>query len=84
MGSVFANPYVFGFLIALLTAGLVYAYQQSVEPDQEVNKRTFFKVLAAGVLAAIIMTYLVHRPQPPISTEPFVADMSIPSTTPAS
>lgn len=73
MGSLFSNYYVFGFTVAVLTAGLVYAYQQSVEPNPETNKKTFYKTLAAGVMASFAMAYIVNRPQP-VSSEPFNVD----------
>lgn len=83
MGPLFSNSYVFGFTVALLTAGLVYVYQQSVEPDPEANKKTFYKTLAAGVTASFAMAYIVNRPQP-VSTEPFSVDAvaTVPSPTP--
>lgn len=73
------NPYVFGFMVALVGALLMYAYQYTVEPDSENNKKTFYKSLATGVLAALIVTYIVHRPEK-VSSEPFTADTGAAST----
>ena len=73
MTSFLANPYVFGMLIALTTAALVYGYQHTVEPDAETKKKTFYKTFAAGTVAALALAYFVHRPQP-ISSEPFIPE----------
>ena len=71
--SFLANPYVFGILIAVSTAALVFAYQHTVEGDADEKKKTFYKTLAAGTVSALTIAYLVHRP-PPVSSEPFIAD----------
>lgn len=67
------HPYVFSLSIALLTAVLMWLYTRTLEKDSEVVRKTFNKTLLAGVLAALILTYLVHR-QEPVSTEPFTTD----------
>jgi hydrogenase-4 membrane subunit HyfE len=70
----FSNPYVFGISIAILTAAITFAYQYTVAPhEMDANKKSFFKTLAAGIVSAIMLTYVVHRPQP-VSSEPFLPE----------
>ena len=80
--SFLANPYVFGILIAVSTAALVFAYQHTVEGDTDAKKKTFYKTLAAGTVSALTIAYFVHRP-PPVSNEPFIPDAPAVTSTPA-
>lgn len=67
------NPHAFGLCIVVLTAALVYAYQYTVEPDPEANKRTAYKICAAGLVSTLALVWLVYRPTE-VLTEPFNAD----------
>lgn len=67
------HPYVFSLTLALLTATLVWLYARTVETDPDKVTKTFNKTLLAGVIAALALTWLVHR-QEQVSTEPFSAD----------
>lgn len=73
LGFLRTHPYVFSLLIAVVTAALIWLYTRTIEKDKDVVNKTFNKTLAAGVVAALALTWLVHR-QEPISTEPFPAD----------
>lgn len=64
------HPYVFSLAIAVLTAALVWLYTRTIEKDQDKVNKTFNKTLLAGIIAALTLTWLVHR-QEPICTEPF-------------
>lgn len=63
-------PYVFALVVALLTATLMWAYTRTIETDADKIQKTFNKTLAAGVVAALALTWLVHRSEP-LSCEPF-------------
>jgi hypothetical protein len=80
--SFLTNPYVFGILIAVSTAALVFAYQHTVEGDEDAKKKTFYKTLAAGTVSALTIAYFVHRP-PPVSSEPFLPDAPVVTAAPA-
>lgn len=67
------HPYVFALTIAIITAVLVGLYERTIESDPEKVRTTFNKTLAAGVLTALALTWLVHR-QEAVSCEPFQAD----------
>ena len=67
------HPYIFSLAIALLTATLSWLYARTIEKDPEKVGKTFNKTLAAGIVAALLLTWLVHR-QEPVSTEPFSTD----------
>lgn len=73
LGFLRSHPYVFSLTIALVTAALMWLYTRTIEKDPQVVNKTFNKTLAAGVVAALVLTYLVHR-QEAICTEPFTAD----------
>lgn len=66
-------PYVFALAIALLTAVLVWAYTKTIETDPDKVQKTFNKTLLAGVVAALALTWLVHRSEP-LACEPFQPD----------
>lgn len=66
------HPYVFACVVALLTAALVWLYTRTLEKDAEKVRRTFNITLAAGLVAALALTWAVHRAEP-VSTEPFTA-----------
>jgi hypothetical protein len=67
------HPYFFSLTLALLTAGIVWLYARTLEKDGDKVNKTFNKTLAAGVVAALALTWLVHREEP-VSSEPFIAD----------
>jgi hypothetical protein len=74
------NHHVFGVLIALVTAVLVYAYQYTVDPSRDANKKTFYKTLVAGVISSLVLSWAIYRPDH-ISTEPFNSEpVSMPIT----
>ncbi len=73
LGFLRHHPYAYSLAIALLTAVLMWAYTRTLEKDKDVVNRTFYKTLAAGVLAALALAWLVHR-QEPVCTEPFPTD----------
>lgn len=65
------NHYLFGFLIVLVTALLVSAYQYTLDQDQA--QKTFFKTTLAGTVATLGLTYMFFR-EPQVSSEPFLMD----------
>jgi len=65
------KPYVFALAIALVTAILAYAYSKVTDKDSNVSYRTFFKTLAAGALAGVVLTYLSTPRAEAMATEPF-------------
>jgi hypothetical protein len=72
--SILTNPYVFGVLIAVLTAGIMWGLQHSVDPENaDAKKKTFYKTLAAGTISALTLAYAFNR-STPISTEPFIPE----------
>jgi hypothetical protein len=76
LGFLRAHPYAFALAIALVTALLVWAYARTLDRDKDSKdsaNRTFNKTLAAGVIAALALSYLVHR-QEPLCTAPFAAE----------
>lgn len=73
MGFLRNHPYIFALTIALVTATLMWLYTKTIEKDTEKVQKTFNKTLAAGIIAALALTWLVHR-QEPISTEPFTSE----------
>jgi hypothetical protein len=73
LGFLRDHPYLFSMCIALLTASIMWLYTRTVEKDTAVVNSTFTKTLFAGAIAAILLTYLIHR-QEPVCTEPFSAD----------
>lgn len=70
------RPYVFAFVLALATAVLVWLYTKTIEKDAEKVNRTFFKTLAAGVLAGAALTWASSPRAEPVAAEPFDADIS--------
>jgi hypothetical protein len=82
--SILTNPYVFGVMIAVLTAGIMFGLQHSVDPENsDAKKKVFYKTLAAGTVSALALAYAFNRTAP-ISTEPFIPDPpAITSTTSA-
>lgn len=80
--SILTNPYVYGLIVATATAILVYAYQHTIDPSDETNKRqTFYKTLGAGAISAVALAYFIYRPEP-VSTEPFLSDSAMTTTAP--
>ena len=72
--SILTNPYVFGILIAALTACVMWGLQHSVAPeDADAKKKVFYKTLAAGTISALTLAYALNRTAP-ISTEPFLVE----------
>jgi hypothetical protein len=80
MLAFFQNHHIFGISIAVMTAILVYAYQYTIDPVRENNKRTFYKTLAAGVISALVLSWVIYRPEQ-LSTEPFNAEPALPGAT---
>lgn len=68
------TPSAFAILVALLTAVLAWAYERTLEPDAAKVTRTFYKTLAAGAISAVVLTYIVHRPEP-VAPEPFMPEV---------
>lgn len=64
-------PYLFALFIALITAALTWLYERTIEPDAAKVQKTFNKTLLAGVIAALALTWVVHR-QEPTACEPFI------------
>lgn len=67
------QPYVFAFALAMLTATITFFYSKTVEKDQAQVKRTFFKTLAAGVLAGAVLAYFSTPRGEQLAAEPFDA-----------
>lgn len=68
------KPYVFGSLIVVLTAMLVYGLQYTVEPERaEANKKLVYKILIAGGVSVFALGYFIYRPDP-VMTEPYPTD----------
>lgn len=67
------HPYILALAIVLLTATLVWLYTKTIEKDTEKVQKSFNITLAAGIIAALGLTWLAYR-QEPISTEPFTAE----------
>lgn len=77
------KPYVFAFVLSFATAVLVWMYNRTLAPPQGANntpqaeaRRSFFKTLAAGLLAGGALTYLTTRRAgggDAIAAEPFDA-----------
>lgn len=65
------QPYVFAFTLAILTAALAYAYGRVTDVDTTKSYRTFFKTMAAGILAGGLLTYISSPRAEPMATEPF-------------
>lgn len=79
--SILTNPYVFGVLIAALTAAIMWGLQHSVTPeDADAKKKAFYKTLAAGTISALTLAYAFNR-STPISTEPFIPEAPPATTT---
>lgn len=82
MLAVLQKPYVFAFVLSLATAVLVWLYNRTlvkqdakaVDPKAEAY-RSFFKTLAAGLLAGGALTYLTtaRRGGDVVASEPFDA-----------
>lgn len=73
LGFLRNHPYMFALSIAVLTAALMWLYTRTIEKDPEVVRKTFFKTLLVGVIAAFALTWLVHRREP-VCSEPFAAE----------
>jgi hypothetical protein len=72
MLNLITKPPGYGIAIAIITAILTWLYTRTIEPDQDKVTKTFYKTLVAGLIAAAVLSYVAHRPEP-ISTEPFNA-----------
>lgn len=66
------NYYVFALVVALATAVLAWLYARTLEgqKDSEAPGKTFYKTLAAGVVAGGALAWFVSRPEE-VLTEPF-------------
>ena len=73
LGSLKSHPYMVAIVISLLTAGLSWGYARTLSKDPEDARKTFNKTLAAGLIAALLTTWLVHRKEA-LMTEPFTAE----------
>lgn len=73
LGFLKGHPYLVAMAIALLTATLSWAYARTLSQDPEETRKVFNKTLAAGLIAALTLTWVVHR-QEPLSSEPFTSD----------
>jgi hypothetical protein len=71
------QPYIFAFVLACLTAVLVYMYSKTIEKDATRADKIFFKTLAAGVLAGAALTYATS----PRSANVAIAEPFDPTTT---
>lgn len=78
MLAVLQKPYVFAFVLSLATAVLVWMYNRTlVKQDPKADPQTeayrsFFKTLAAGLLAGGALTYLTtRRGNDVVASEPF-------------
>jgi L-cystine uptake protein TcyP (sodium:dicarboxylate symporter family) len=67
------NPHAFAIALAVLTAFLAHMYAKTTESDPQASKKVFWKTLVMGVISGLLLTWLVHRPEP-ITTEPFAAE----------
>lgn len=67
------QPYVFAVALAFATAVLVFLYGRVTDKEASRPTRTFFKTLAAGILAGVALTYMSSSKPEPIATEPFDA-----------
>jgi len=56
------NLYLFGVLVSVLAAVMVFALQYTVDKDPQNNKKIFFKIVAAGLLATAGVGWLATRP----------------------
>ncbi len=78
MLAVLQKPYVFAFVLSLATAVLVWLYNRTLtKAGTNTNAadeayRSFFKTLAAGLLAGGALTYLTtRRGGDVVASEPF-------------
>jgi multisubunit Na+/H+ antiporter MnhC subunit len=68
------NPHAFALAIAISTAILSFLYAKTTETsDPKAPAKVFWKTLAAAVISALVLTWIVYRPEH-ISREPFSAD----------
>lgn len=69
------QPYVFAIVMAIVTAGLVFAYSKITDTKEsgKSSKTAFFKTLAAGLVAGMGLTYISSSKSETIATEPFDA-----------
>lgn len=88
MLAVLQKPYVFAFVLSFATAVLVWLYNRTLvradpKPDPKAEAyRSFFKTLAAGLLAGGALTYLTTRrgggDATAVAAEPFDAVHAVP------
>jgi hypothetical protein len=82
MLAVLQHPYVFALALAFCTALLSYLYSRTLDKDPTQSTKTFFKTMAAGTLAGIVLTYVAAASRgETLATEPF--DMAAPTSVPA-
>ena len=74
------QPYVFAVVIAFLTAALAWMYSRTLEQEPRAPTKTFFKTLAAGLIAGLGVTFVANKMDPtsPMSAEPFMPDTIAP------
>ena len=65
------NPHAFAIANALLTALLAYLYARTTERDEASQNKVFWKTLVMGIIAGLVLVWMVHGRQEPVATEPF-------------
>jgi 4-hydroxybenzoate polyprenyltransferase len=81
------NPHAFGLTIALLTAILTFLYAKTTEKDNpSAPTKVFWKTLVAGAISALVLAWVVHRPEQmlrePFSDMPPMQTSSLTTTPP--
>lgn len=70
LGFLRSSPYAVAVLVAVLTAALAWAYARTLAKEGEDTRKVFNKTLAAGLIAGLLLTWMVHKREH-VSTEPF-------------
>ena len=77
--DILKNPHAFGLTIALLTATITFLYAKTTEKnDANAPMKVFWKTLVAGAISALVLAWVVHRPEH-MMREPFSGAASMPS-----
>jgi hypothetical protein len=74
------QPYVFAVVVAFLTAALAWMYSRTLEQEPRAPTKTFFKTLAAGLIAGLGLTFLTNKMDANVAmnAEPFMPDTIAP------
>lgn len=64
------QPYGFALATAVLGAALTYGYLRMNEDDSPELRKLFFKVAAAGAVAASVLSHVLLREGAPLGTPP--------------